>query len=36
VAFAEKHFINEAEFLRRKDVRAKVQVVALVINQFER
>src|SRR5258708_559754 len=33
--FAEKHFVNKPEFLRRKNVRPKIQIIALVIYQLE-
>ena len=35
-SLAEKHFIDEAEFLGWENVRTKIQIVALVIDQFER
>ena len=34
-AFAQEHLVNQPEFLRRKYVCAKVQVVAVMINKLE-
>ena len=34
--FTEQHFVDQTEFLRRKDVRAEIEIVAFVIDQFER
>src|SRR5262249_41938123 len=33
--FAQKQFVNEAEFLRKENVGAEVQVVAVVVDEFE-
>jgi hypothetical protein len=35
-AFAEKHFVDEPEFLRGKNVRAEIQIIAFMVNQSER